>query len=172
MEIYKLFGIIAALISEEAAMMLLKVVALVACCLLSEGSLTFSNVAARRDVNGVIMDAHDGSYRQFDVNGSKLWYYYAMGYGLCTENGKSASQCGTGRNNTVNLWTSPNLVDWTFAAEVLPMISRPDCVYYRSHAVYNKNTQKYVLVVNVQKCDSFCGEGSYSLLSHCHERSS
>jgi hypothetical protein len=120
---------------------------------------TFSNVAPRRDVTGKIMDAHDGSYRQFPASGTKLWYYYAMGYGLCTENNRSATHngCGTTQNNTINLWTSPNLVDWTFVADVLPMATRPTCIYYRSHAVYNSNTKKYVLSANAQGCVEFCG---------------
>jgi hypothetical protein len=122
-------------------------------------SATFSNIAARRDVTGKIMDAHDGSYRQFPSSGTKLWYYYACGYGLCIENNRSTNGCGNGFNNTVNLWTSPNLVDWTFVADVLPE-PRPKCVYYRSHAVYNDKTKKYVLTANAQGCAQFCGVGN------------
>lgn len=87
----------------------------------ASGTVLHSNVLARRDVTGAIMDAHDGSYRMF--NG--LWHYHAMGYGKCIENGKDAGgQCGSRTNNTINLWTSPDLRTWTFVADVLPVNSR------------------------------------------------
>lgn len=101
----------------------------------SPASLLHSNVAPRRDVSGSIMDAHDGSYRFFTAaGGTGKWYYYAMGYGLCKEDGVScqAARCGTTWNNTVGLWTSPDLATWTQEVEnVLPYDQRPNCTYYR-----------------------------------------
>jgi hypothetical protein len=62
------------------------------------------------------MDAHDGSYRLV----GDVWHYYAMEYGLCIENNRSAAgdKCGTQTNNSVNLWTSPDLATWTLVAKV------------------------------------------------------
>jgi hypothetical protein len=45
--------------------------------------VTIDNRLPRLDVNGVIMDAHDGSVQQFESNG--LYYMHAMQYGLCEE---------------------------------------------------------------------------------------
>ena len=64
------------------------------------------------------MDAHDGSYRLV----GDVWHYYAMEYGLCIENNRSAGadKCGTQNNNSVNLWTSSDLSSWTFVSKVRP----------------------------------------------------
>jgi len=45
--------------------------------------VTIDNRLPRLDVNGVIMDAHDGSVQQFVSGG--LYYMHAMQYGLCEE---------------------------------------------------------------------------------------
>jgi hypothetical protein len=50
-------------------------------------AVVFSNVHPRRDTAGNIIDAHDGNYEL--VNGT--WYYWAMGYGLCNDTGKSTA---------------------------------------------------------------------------------
>jgi hypothetical protein len=45
--------------------------------------VTINNLKPRYDVNGMIIDAHDGSIQQFEKNG--LYYMHAMQYGLCEE---------------------------------------------------------------------------------------
>lgn len=45
--------------------------------------VTINNLKPRLDVNGNIIDAHDGSIQQFEKNG--LYYVHAMQYGLCEE---------------------------------------------------------------------------------------
>ena len=42
-----------------------------------------NNLQPRFDVNGMIVDAHDGSIQQFEKGG--LYYAHAMQYGLCEE---------------------------------------------------------------------------------------
>ena len=42
-----------------------------------------NNLQPRFDINGVIVDAHDGSIQQFEKGG--LYYAHAMQYGLCEE---------------------------------------------------------------------------------------
>jgi hypothetical protein len=45
--------------------------------------VTIDNRLPRLDINGVIVDAHDGSVQQFVPGG--LYYMHAMQYGLCQE---------------------------------------------------------------------------------------
>lgn len=45
--------------------------------------VTIDNRQPRYDINGTIIDAHDGSIQQFERNG--LYYMHAMQYGLCQE---------------------------------------------------------------------------------------
>jgi hypothetical protein len=45
--------------------------------------VTINNLKPRLDINGVIIDAHDGSIQQFEKNG--LYYVHAAQYGLCQE---------------------------------------------------------------------------------------
>lgn len=45
--------------------------------------VTIDNRLPRLDVNGSIIDAHDGSIQQFETGG--LYYMHAMQYGLCKE---------------------------------------------------------------------------------------
>ena len=45
--------------------------------------VTIDNRLPRLDVNGMIVDAHDGSVQQFVPGG--LYYMHAMQYGLCEE---------------------------------------------------------------------------------------
>ncbi len=45
--------------------------------------VTIDNRLPRLDINGVIIDAHDGSVQQFLPGG--LYYMHAMQYGLCQE---------------------------------------------------------------------------------------
>jgi hypothetical protein len=46
-------------------------------------TVTIDNRLPRLDVNGMIVDAHDGSVQQFMPGG--LYYMHAMQYGLCEE---------------------------------------------------------------------------------------
>jgi hypothetical protein len=45
--------------------------------------VTIDNRVPRLDVNGQIVDAHDGTVQQFQPGG--LYYMHAMQYGLCQE---------------------------------------------------------------------------------------
>ena len=46
--------------------------------------VTISNTMPRLDTKGNIIDAHDGKLIQFD-DYKGIYFYYALGYGLCTE---------------------------------------------------------------------------------------
>ena len=57
-------------------------------------------------------------------------------------------QCGFRTDHAVNLYTSPDLQQWTFIADILPVESRPEGIYFRPKVVYNVNTEEYVLWIN------------------------
>ena len=121
--------------------------------------VTFDNTKPRHDVNGGIINAHDGTTQRFGAN--DLFYYHAMGYPSCPEPGK-ISGCPRGacsvynHNNSVAVWASHDLSSgsWKMIESVYPSSSSgfPTCTYFRSQAVYNNQTKKYVLWLNVAGC--------------------
>ena len=96
-------------------------------------TIVINNTQLRRDVNGDIIDAHDGCLQFFEGR----YYLYGTAYG------KSA---GYGINNRFRVYSSPDLVRWRFDGEILE--SPPDGVYYRPYVAYNPTTRKYVLWYN------------------------
>lgn len=79
--------------------------------------VTITNVIPRRDTDGNIMDAHDGSIFLYD----DLYYYFGASYGLCKEPpGPSGCSvwhpggCGFQLNHNISLYTSVDLVEWKF----------------------------------------------------------
>ncbi len=95
--------------------------------------VTISNVQPRRDVEGKIVDAHDGCLQKF----GDRYYLYGTGYGKSDY---------VGKNNGYRCYSSPDLVTWKLEGDLLP--ERPDGVYYRPYVVYNAKTRKYVLWYN------------------------
>ncbi len=114
----------------------------------------FSNISPRLNVTGNIMDAHDGSYNRWDQSG--LWYYYAMGYGECSQGQDMCNgHCGYGYS-WIGVWTSPDLSNqsWKLLREARDD-TWPSGVYFRVHVVYNPTTRLYILWVNIngsQEC--------------------
>lgn len=96
-------------------------------------TVTVNNVEPRRDMDGNILDAHDGCLQFFDGR----YYLYGTAYG------KTA---GFGINNRYCVYSSPDLMHWTFEGELLK--SPPTGTYYRPYVVYNRLTRKYVLWYN------------------------
>jgi hypothetical protein len=119
-------------------------------CLCGSAAVTISNVLPRRDVNGSLMDLHDGTILQ--VNGT--YFYWGMSYGLCniTKSGCDGlwypPHCGYRTDHNLSLYSSPDLVSWTFVLDALPMPSRPSAVYYRPQVVHNAATGLFVLWIN------------------------
>jgi hypothetical protein len=96
-------------------------------------SVTVQNTAPRLDVDGNVIDAHDGCL-----------HFYAGRYFLYgTAYGKTA---GYTINNRFRVYSSADLEHWTFEGELLK--APPDGVYYRPYVAYNERTHKYVLWYN------------------------
>ena len=91
------------------------------------------NTTPRRDVDGRIIDCHDGCLRHFDGR----FYLYGTRYGETD---------GFTRANRFVCYSSPDLEQWTAEGELLrePM----DGVCYRPYVVYNPGTRRYVLWFN------------------------
>lgn len=141
----------------------------------ASGRVTVSNVVPRTDANGSYMDAHDGNTVQFTPGGPYFWY--AMGYGQCRENGVSADgHCGMLSNNTVGVWMSPDLSHGSWRkVGGLRMSSDgwPKCTYYRSHGAYSKRTGKYVLWLNAEpgkdsQCTACADSEGGGKSTHCY----
>ena len=94
---------------------------------------TITNVIPRQDIAGEIIDAHDGCLQFFDG----CYYLYGTAYG---------NSSGFSINNRFRVYSSPDLMRWTFQGELLKEPS--DGVYYRPYVVFNPSTHKYVLFYN------------------------
>jgi hypothetical protein len=92
-----------------------------------------SNVQPRTDINGQIIDAHDGCLEFF--NGA--YYLYGTRYG---------NSDGFGKTNRYVCYSSPDLETWTPHGEILQ--DATPRVYYRPYVIFNKLTKKYVLWCN------------------------
>ena len=114
------------------------------------------NTAPRIDVDGNLMDVHDGNIFKHDG----LWYWFGMGYQDCLlEKGLIPPQycpgiylefghCGFRKDHAINLYTSPDLESWTFVSNILPLDLRPEGIYFRPKVLFNKATEEWVLWVN------------------------
>ena len=81
-----------------------------------------------------------------------------MGYPHCNETGEvnGCNGCIFGRANTLDVWSSPDLSSgsWARVSTVYPSAAAglPTCTYFRSQAVFNPATKKYVLWANAVGC--------------------
>jgi beta-xylosidase len=94
---------------------------------------TISNVQPRRDVEGKIIDAHDGCLERF----GDRFYLYGTAYGATD---------GFGTTNRFVVYSSPDLVHWTPHGDLVRGL-RPG-VHYRPYVKYNAKSNKYVLWYN------------------------
>lgn len=90
------------------------------------------NQHPRRDMNGEILDVHDGALEPFQGK----FYLYGTHYGKTN---------GLGKENFFVCYSSPDLMHWKFEGKIL---SGPPRTYYRPHVKYNRATRKYVLWYN------------------------
>ena len=117
--------------------------------------VTIDNTKPRLDVNGDIINAHDGSYQKY----GGYYYYHAAEYDLCKEplkrgcdrEVKPDPDCGFRDDHNVSIWRSQDLSSgsWEKLGTAVECQKLPGCgVLYRPHLVFNPNTKKYVLFVN------------------------
>ena len=92
-----------------------------------------SNHQPRLDVEGRIVDAHDGCLQKF----GDRYYLYGTAYG---------NTDGFNKNNRYRCYSSADLVTWKLEGELLQ--NPPEGVYYRPYVVFNAKTRKYVLWYN------------------------
>lgn len=134
----------------------MKIVFLITLASLLIISEAIDNTVPRRDVNGQLMDVHDGNV----IKIGDLYHWYGMGYSDCQlETGLLPPQncpgiyaefgrCGFRTDHAVNLYTSPDLEEWTFVANIFPEEVRPYGIYFRPKVIFNELTQKYLLWIN------------------------
>ena len=96
-------------------------------------AVTINNLEPRRDVNGEIVDAHDGCLQFFEGR----FYLYGTAYGTSDR---------FSLTNHYRVYSSPDLERWTYEGELLR--DQPAGVYYRPYVVFNPSTGKYVLWYN------------------------
>jgi hypothetical protein len=120
--------------------------------------VNISNREAKRDVEGRLMDVHDGAIMQWKAGG--LFYWYGMGYQNCTETigiippvncpgmYKPFGGCGFRDDHAVNVYSSPDLASWTFERTALPIELRPTGIYFRPKVIFNRQNNEYVLWIN------------------------
>jgi hypothetical protein len=100
------------------------------------GEVTISNLQPRRDVEGRIVDAHDGCLHKF----GDRYYLYGTAYGKTD---------GFAKTNRYRCYSSPDLVTWKLEGNLLPRQS--EGIYYRPYVIYHAPTRKYVLWYNWYK---------------------
>eukprot|EP00040_Diaphanoeca_grandis_P012382 m.62771 g.62771 ORF g.62771 m.62771 type:complete len:368 (+) comp23198_c0_seq2:680-1783(+) len=126
--------------------------------------VNISNVVPRRDVHGILMDAHDGVIKQWVHGGD--YYWYGMEYGNVTEGKTGCTQshdaAGFRSDHNVSVWQSPNLVDWTLVTrESISIAERPLGIYFRPKVLYNNNTKLFVMWVNYMHYPTPYHQGFY-----------
>ncbi len=121
------------------ALLYIVVISLSSCY--QEGSLSqqetqtirISNLQPRTDVDGEIVDLHDGRVIQF----GDRYYWYGTTYGSTT---------GFVRTNHYRCYSSEDMQSWRLEGRLLD--EQPSGIYYRPHVIYNETTEKYVLWYN------------------------
>lgn len=115
-------------------------------------TITINNTSPRLDVNGEIVDGHDLSLR---VLPDGTYLATTIEYGLCVApKGQGCDQtpdhCGFLDTHNVTIWTSPDLTSgsWTKHGNAFPLSSRPPGLIFRPDAIFNPNTQLWVLWYN------------------------
>ena len=114
---------------------------------------SIDNTRPRIDTKGQLMDVHDGNVIKYN----NTYYWYGMGYTNCTlEKGVippyncpgiylKFGHCGFRTDHAINLYTSPDLENWTFVKNVFPESARPEGIYFRPKVCFKVSFQ---LVVN------------------------
>ena len=95
--------------------------------------ICISNVIPRQDVQGNILDVHDGCLHFFEGR----YYLFGTAYG---------NTDGFTRSNCYVVYSSPDLAAWTLEGNMLK--SPPSGVFYRPYIAWNANRKKYIAWFN------------------------
>mmetsp|Transcript_11933 Transcript_11933/g.13144 ORF Transcript_11933/g.13144 Transcript_11933/m.13144 type:complete len:359 (+) Transcript_11933:35-1111(+) len=109
--------------------------------------VTISNVEPKKDVNGNIINAHEGVIHRWKPRGR--FYFYAMSYDKCNVSEISCrpGTCGSREDHNVSIYSSPDMSQnsWRFEGHALDTTNRPGGVYFRTYVFYNEKTAEYVV---------------------------
>jgi hypothetical protein len=119
--------------------------------------VNISNVVPRTDVQGSILDAHDGNV--FFDSSSGLYHWVAASYGECKEPagdsgcaGAALGACGFRTNHNVSVFTSPDLKNWTAHPPAFQAansgLSNGTAILFCPKMLFNAASGKYVLWFN------------------------
>ena len=127
--------------------------------LLTTPGVYIDNTRARVDVRGMLMDVHDGNVAQWEPGGR--YYWYGIGYRNCTlswtpfppQYCKGVWEamgvgCGFRTDHALSIYSSPDLLHWTYEGDGLPAGARPPGIYFRPKVVFDPRTKEFVLWVN------------------------
>jgi hypothetical protein len=103
------------------------------CSVFSQRKIVINNLNPRTDINGEVVDVHDGCIMKF----GKVFYWYGTVYG---------NTSGFGKTNYFQCYSSLDLTKWEKGDRLL--VDPPEGVYYRPHVIYNSKTRNYVLWYN------------------------
>lgn len=95
--------------------------------------IKISNIHPRRDIQGNILDVHDGCLHFFEGR----YYLYGTSYGDTN---------GLTYTNRYLVYSSPDLAAWTLEGDLID--SLPRGLFYRPYIAYNAKRRKYVLWFN------------------------
>ena len=117
------------------------------------------NTSPRHDVDGLLMDIHDGNLMQWEAGGK--YYWYGLGYQNCTLERiymppqycpgvfqPSGEGCGFRNDHILRVYSSSDLVQWTYEGDALPVATRPRGIYFRPKVVFDARSSEYVLWIN------------------------
>ena len=116
-------------------------------------TILIDNLHPKKDINGNLMDIHDGNILQ--IPNDPYFYWVGMGYGSCQNPSWGCfgvfglSDCGFQANHSINLYKSLDLMEWEFMGDILPQGMRPEGVYFRPKVLYDDRTQRFILWVNI-----------------------
>ena len=113
---------------------------------------TIDNTVPRLDDTGAIIDGHDLTLR---VLPDGRYVMHTIEYGLCVApTGQGCDQtpdhCGFRDNHNVTVWTSKDLSSgsWHYEGQAFALSARPPGLIFRPDAIFNPNTQLWVLTYN------------------------
>eukprot|EP01084_Bolivina_argentea_P048567 89468_1 len=113
-------------------------------------TITIDNTKAMLDVDGNVMNVHEGHIVRWKTNG--LFYFYGMQYELCNDSNITCGPegvCGWTTDHNITVYTSSDLSSgsWKYEGRIFDTTTqgRPYGVYFRMFIFYNEMNAKYVL---------------------------